>query len=75
MVDVKMTVRGYMALYVEEMEAGRACWAHNPPRGTEAFNAGVKHFSRADEYRAKAYDLMGVNTINQPEQLSFFEAL
>jgi len=74
-VDVKMTVRGYMALYAEEMEAWLACSVHNPPLGTEASDAAKAHYEKAQEYRAKAYDLMGVSTIDQPAQLSFFEAL
>jgi hypothetical protein len=74
-VDMKMTVRGYMALYAEELELWIACSVHNPPLGTLAAEEAKNHRDLADEYRKKAYDLMGVNTIEQPKQLSFFEAL
>lgn len=74
-VDVKMTVRGYMELWGDEIEQARICLKHNPPEGTLAYKAGQEHLKRAANFRAKAYDLMGVNTIEQPAQLSFFEAL
>jgi len=74
-VDMKMTVRGYMELYAAELELWLACSVHNPPLGTPAGEEAKKHRDLADEYRRKAYELMGVNTIKQPAQLSFFEAL